>query len=81
MGRKLRLSVHRKNEFRKKPAEKRGYTVTVRQSLPISLPLDKVMVLKISIQKDMLLLSSINELGRRIQTMAVIPNGECTLGM
>ena len=76
MGRKLRLAVHRKNEFRKKLAKKRGYTVTVRQSLPISLPLDQVMALKISIPKDMLLLSSINEIRCRNQTMAVVPNGE-----
>ena len=54
MGRKLRLSVHRKNEFRKKQAKKQRYTVTVRESLPISLTLDKVTVLKISIPKDML---------------------------
>ena len=76
MGRKLRLSVHRKNEFRKKQAKKQRYTVTVRESLPISLTLDKVTVLKISIPKDMLLVSSINELSCRLQTMAVVPKGE-----
>lgn len=40
MGRKLRLSVHRKNEERKK------YAVT---SLPVSIPLEKVSVYKVSI--------------------------------
>ena len=54
MGHKLRLSVHRKNEFRKKRAKKRRYKVTVRESLPLDL-------LKISIPKDKLLVSSINE--------------------
>ena len=75
MGRKLRLSVHRKNEFRKKRAKKRGYIVTVRPSLPISLPLENFTVLKISIPLDKLLVSSINELECRLQTMAV-PSGE-----
>ena len=69
MGRKLRLPVHRKNEFKKKRAKKRRYKVTVRESLPLGL-------LKISIPKDKLLVSSVNELSSRLQTMAVVPKGK-----
>ena len=50
MYREGRLSVHRKNEFRKRRAKKRGYAVTVKEILPlISIPLHQVMALKISI--------------------------------
>ena len=47
-------------------------TVTVKESLPISLPVDQVTVLNILISKDTLLVSSINELGSN--------NGNCFQG-
>ena len=63
----------RKNEFRKKRAKKQGYTVTVTPSLPVSVPLSQVNVLKISIPSHVrLLISSTSELGGRLQMMPVV---------
>ena len=42
MSRRFRLSVHRKNEFRKKYAKQRGYNVTVSPSFPVQIPLNLV---------------------------------------
>ena len=42
MSRRFRLSVHRKNEFRKKYAEQRGYNITVAPSFPLQIPLNLV---------------------------------------
>ncbi len=46
MGRKLRLSVHRKNEFRKKRTKQRGHVVSVSRLYPISIPLQQVALSK-----------------------------------
>ena len=42
MSRRFRLSVHRKNEFRKKYAKQRGYNVTISPSFPVQIPLNLV---------------------------------------
>ena len=42
MSQRFRLSVHRKNEFRKKYAKQRGYNVTVSPSFPVHIPLNLV---------------------------------------
>lgn len=44
MPRKLRLSVHRKNQFRKERAKKRKHTVTVTPSLPVSIVRDQIIL-------------------------------------
>ena len=76
MYRKLRLSVHRKNEFRKKRTAKRGCTMKVTRSFPISLPLDLVSVLKVSIPKQvMLLVSSLNDVRHKLQIIPILPAG------
>ena len=76
MYREGRLSVHRRNKFRKRRAEKRGYAVIVNEILPpIRILLHQVMALKISIPKDILLVSTIDELRCKLQTTAVVPKG------
>ena len=42
MSRRFRLSVYRKNEFRKKHAKQRGYNVAVTPYFPVQIPLDLV---------------------------------------
>lgn len=53
MYRKGRLSVHRKNEFRKHRAEKKGScTVTITHLFPVSVPKADISLFKISIPKE-----------------------------
>ena len=42
MGRRLWLSVHRKNEFHKKYAKQQGYKITITPCLPVKIPLHVV---------------------------------------
>ena len=54
MPRKLRLSIQPKNLFRKLRAQRSGYTTTVStsQCFPVSIALETVSVLKISIPRE-----------------------------
>ena len=63
------LSIERMNLGRSRLRNEDTKSHAVRESLPLDL-------LKISIPKDKLLVSSINELSCRLQTMAVVPKGK-----
>jgi len=76
MARKFRIAVHRKNEFRKKRADKRSYAVKLAQSFPIRILLDLVTVLKVSISKHVMQpVSSVCDIRHKLQTISVLPTG------
>ena len=84
MYRKGRLSVHRKNEFRKRMAEKRAScTVTITHHLPVCIPKTAdISIFKISISKEYYLnvtLKSLDSLKRKMEAvmkaLSVVPAG------
>ena len=81
MYKKGRLEVHRKNEFRKRRAERRGIcTVTVSQSYPISIPINKVNLFRMSIPKEYFFnikLKTLDLLKDNIQCSCILPEGLC----
>ena len=52
MLRRLRLFVHPNNLLQKLRAQRSGYTVTISQLFPVSIALETVSVLKMSITKE-----------------------------
>ena len=93
MGRQLRLSVHRKNEFRKKYAKHRGYNVTVTPCLPVRIPLHLVSLehagqgtvsssqepLKISVSLNLIeqAVVSFNAIQTGVKMLQIMPKGMC----
>ena len=93
MGRRLRLSVHRKNEFRKKYAKHRGYNVTVTPCLPVRIPLHLVSLehagqgtvsssqepLKISVSLNLIeqAVVSFNAIQTGVKMLQIMPKGMC----
>ena len=93
MGRQLRLSVHRKNEFRKKYAKQRGYNVTMTPCLPVRIPLHLVSLrnagqgtvlslqgpLKISVSFYLIeqVVLSFNAIQISEKMLQTMPNGMC----
>ena len=93
MGRQLRLSVHRKNEFRKKYAKQRGYNITMTPCLPIRIPLHLVSLknvgqgtvsslqepLRISVSLDLLeqAVVSFNIIQTGVKMLQIMPKGMC----
>ena len=79
MYKKGRLSVHRKNEFRKRRAEKRGIcTVTVSHSFPISIPTAEVSLFRISLPKEYFFnvrLKTLDSLKEKIKSNFILPEG------
>ena len=79
MPRKFRLSVHRKNEFRKRHAEcVAASNQEDDHTLPVSIPLESVSVLKVSLPREMYLeapISTISQLQRRLKALPVLPQG------
>ena len=79
MSRKFRLSVHRKNEFRKRHAEcVAASNQEDDHTLPVSIPLESVSVLKVSLPREMYLeapISTISQLQRRLKALPVLPQG------
>ena len=76
---KGRLSVHRKNEFRKRRAERRGiYTVTLSNSFPIPIPTTKVNLFTISLPKEHFFnikLKTLDMLKDKINSSFILPEG------
>ena len=80
---KGRLSVHRKNEFRKRTANtgRRGRcTVTVSNSFPLSIPITEVNLLRVSLPKEYFFnnkLKTLDLLKDKIKSSFILPEGLC----
>ena len=79
MYRKGQLSVHRKNEFCKRRAERRGIcTVTLSNSFPVSIPITKVNLFRVSLPKEYFFnikLKILDMLKDRIKSSFILPEG------
>ena len=80
MPRKLRLSIQPKNLFRKLRAQRSGYTTTVStsQCFPVSIALETVSVLKISIPREVYIetpAESLPVLQHRLVAHSILPQG------
>ena len=78
MYRKGRLSVYRKNEFRKRRAEKRGSSTITITHFPVSIPMADISIFKISISKEYYLnvmLKSLDSLKKKMEASSVVPAG------
>ena len=81
MPRRLRLSVQPKNLFRKLRAQRSGYTVTISQSFPVSIALETVSVLKMSISKEVYMgtpAENLATLQHRLGVDSILPQGMTT---
>ena len=93
MGRRLWLSVHWKNEFRKKYAKQRGYKISMTPCLPVKIPLHIVSLknagqgnvsslqepLKISVSFGLIeqVEISFNTIQTGIKILQIMPKGTC----
>lgn len=93
MGRRLRLSVHRKNEFHKKYAKQCGYIVSVTSCFQVRIPLHLVSLgnarqgnvsslqepLNVSISFDLIeqAVLSFNGIHTGVKMLQIMPKGMC----
>ena len=93
MGRRLLLSVHRKNQFRKKYAKQQGYKITMTPCLSVKIPLHLVSLknagqrtvsslqepLKISVSFGLIEQAEIsfNTIKTDMKILQIMPKGMC----
>ena len=84
MGRRLRLLVHRKNEFRKRYAKQRDYNVILTPSLPVATCITTLQrPLNISISLDLIeqAVLRFNAIQTQVKMLKIMPKGMCVYNL